>query len=100
MAYKIIWSPEASNTFEEIIEYIGRMFTNKEVERFVKTVNRRLWLLQQIPQSFRTTAKTSYRRKTVIHERTILFYKIRERKSDVELLFFFNTRKNPGKANH
>jgi plasmid stabilization system protein ParE len=99
MAYKIIWSPEAVETFDDIIDYLSRMFTQKEVAKFVGIVNRRLLLLQQIPQSFRATGRTSRRRRTVLHKRAILFYTVRERKSEVELLFFFNTRQNPTKAN-
>jgi len=99
MAYKIIWSPEAVETFDDIIDYLSRMFTQKEVAKFVRIVNRRLLLLQQIPQSFRTTARTSRKRRTVLHKRAILFYTVRERKREVELLFFFNTRQNPTKTN-
>jgi plasmid stabilization system protein ParE len=95
MAYKVTWSPEAVETFDVIVDYLGRMFTQKEVAKFVGITNRRVLLLQQIPHSFRTTARTSKRRKTVLHKRAILFYKIRERKREVELLYFFNTRQNP-----
>jgi plasmid stabilization system protein ParE len=97
MAYKITWSPEALESFDAIVEYINNRFTEKEVKQFVGLVNRRLLLLQKVPQTFRTTARTSMRRKTVIHKRTILFYKIREKIKVVELLSFFDTRQNPGK---
>jgi plasmid stabilization system protein ParE len=97
MAYKITWSPEALESFDAIVEYINNRFTEKEVKQFVGLVNRRLLLLQKIPQTFRTTARTSMRRKTVIHKRTILFYKIREKIKVVELLSFFDTRQNPQK---
>src|SRR6266540_1663957 len=98
MAYKIIWSPEATQTFDSMIDYLKNRFADKVVIQFVRIVNRRLLLLQQLPKTFRTTAKTSKRRKTVIHKRTILFYKIRERKKEIELLSFFDTRQNPRKA--
>jgi plasmid stabilization system protein ParE len=98
MAYKIIWSPEALETFNDIVEYLNKTFTQKEVAKFVGIVNRRLLLLQTLPQTFRSAARTSKRRKTVIHKRTILFYKIREKNKEVELLYFFNTRQNPNKA--
>ena len=99
MAYEIIWSQEAAETLDGIIDYLTRMFTENEVKRFVGIVNRRLLLLQQMPRAFRNTARTSKRRRTVIHKRAILYYKISERKKEVELLFFFNTRQNPSKIN-
>jgi plasmid stabilization system protein ParE len=97
MAYKITWSPEALESFDAIVEYINNRFTEKEAKQFVGLVNRRLLLLQKVPQTFRTTVRTSMRRKTVIHKRTILFYKIREKIKVVELLSFFDTRQNPRK---
>lgn len=93
MAYKIIWSPEAVKTFDEIVNYISKKFTDKEVSSFITTVNRRLLVMAQFPKASRIIS-TSKRRKAVIHKRTILFYKIRERKKHVELLSFFDTRRN------
>ena len=97
MAYKIIWSPEAIETFDAIIEYLDLKFTNKEVAQFVKIVNRRLLLIEKFPYVARTTSRTSKRRRTVIHKRTIIYYKIRERKKMVELLSVFDTRQSPDK---
>jgi plasmid stabilization system protein ParE len=94
MAYKIIWSPEAVKTFDEIVNYIAKNFTDKEVAFFINTVNRRLLVMAQFPKASRTTSRTSRRRKAVIHKLTILFYKIRERKKEIELLSFFDTRRN------
>lgn len=93
MAYKIIWSPEAVKTFDEIVNYIAKKFTDKEVVSFINTVNRRLLAMTQFPKVSRLMSP-SKRRKAVIHKRTILFYKIRERKKEVELLSFFDTRRN------
>ncbi len=94
MAYKIIWSPEAAETFDKIVHYLAKNFTDKEVASFVNTVNRRLLLIRQLPKTARLLTRTSRRRKAVIHKRTILFYKIRERKKEIELLSFFDTRRN------
>ena len=49
--------------------------------------------MTQFPKTSRLISP-SKRRKAVIHKRTILFYKIRERKKEVELLSFFDTRRN------
>ena len=93
MAYKIVWSPEAVKTFDGIVNYIAKNFTDKEVSSFINTVNRRLLVMSRFPKVSRIL-NPSKRRKAVIHKRTILFYKIRERKKEVELLSFFDTRRN------
>ena len=94
MAYKIIWSPEAVKSFDEIVNYIAKNFTEKEVASFINSVNRRLLVMAQFPKVSHTMTRTSRRRKAVIHKLTILFYIIRERKKEVELLSFFDTRRN------
>ena len=92
MAYKIVWSPEAVATFDSIIRFLNYRFTDKEVAHFVKLVNRRLLLIERFPYVARTTSRTSGRRRTVIHKRTIIYFKIRERKKEIELLSVFDTR--------
>lgn len=94
MAYKIIWSPEAVKTFDNIIDYILVNFTNKEVAAFINTVNRRLLVMAEFPKASRKMTSGSRRRKAVINKRTVLFYSIRERKKEVELLAFVDTRQN------
>ncbi len=94
MAYKIVWSPEAIITFEAIVEYISVNFTNKEVASFINTINRRLLAMSFFPKTSRTLSRTSRRRKAVIHKRTVLIYTIKERKKEIELLSFYDTRQN------
>jgi len=94
MAYKITWSPEAVKTFDAIVEYISINFTNKEVAVFINIVNRRLLAMSHFPKTSRKLSRASRRRKAVIHKRTVLIYTIRERKKEIELLSFFDTRQN------
>ncbi len=94
MAYKITWSPEAIKTFDAIVHYISTNFTNKEVAVFISSVNRRLLAMAHFPKTSRKLSHGSMRRKAVIHKRTVLIYTIRERKKEIELLSFFDTRQN------
>jgi plasmid stabilization system protein ParE len=97
MAYQIIWSPEAEESFDSIVHYIQTSFTEREVAHFIQTVNKRLLLMKRFPKTGHKTAKTSQRRKTVLHKRTILYYRILERKKEIRLLTFFDTRTDPRK---
>ena len=98
MAYKIVWSPEAVDTFDSIIGFLSYRFTEKETAHFVNLVSRRLLLIEKFPYVARTTSPTSKRRRTVIHKRTIIYFKIRERKREIELLSIFDTRQSPGNS--
>lgn len=35
MAFKIIWSPQAEEDFDRVIEYLSEKWTEKEIEVFV-----------------------------------------------------------------
>jgi plasmid stabilization system protein ParE len=98
MAYQIIWSPEAERSFDSIVNYLQTNFTEKEVANFIRTVNRRLLLMKQFPKTGNKLSKTSQRRKAVLHKRAILYYRILERKKEVRLLTFFDTRQDPKKG--
>jgi plasmid stabilization system protein ParE len=89
MAYKIIWSPEAVFTFNNIVNYLTESFSDKEVTSFIQTVNRRLLILQQFPKISRPAGMHSRRRKAAIHKRTNLFYKISQKRKEVILPSFF-----------
>jgi plasmid stabilization system protein ParE len=91
MAFKVMWSPVAVQTFDEIVEYTKTNWTDKEVQELVRTVNRKVLLLSQFPFLFPSTSSGQQRRKTLIHKRIILIYKVRKRKKEIELLRFWNT---------
>lgn len=99
MAYQVIWSLEAMNSFDSIVEYLKISFSEKEVSRFVKLVNRRLLLMEKFPKAGKKVTKAFQRRKIVLHKRTTLYYRVFERNKEVRLLVFFDTRQNPRKLN-
>lgn len=39
MAKVIIWTPEAENTFETIIEFLNRNWTENEIEKFINATD-------------------------------------------------------------
>ena len=95
MAYEIVWTPEAYDTFDEIIGYLKNNWSEKVVSEFVNKTNRKLLMLSQHPQMYPLISKTGRRRKAVIHKRVLVYYKSNQRRKEVELLFFWNTYQNP-----
>ena len=57
MAYKIIWSPEAIQTFEKIIEYLDEHWTSREITKFIEHTEQVIVYLQQNPYLFRGSEK-------------------------------------------
>ena len=99
MAYKIIWSPEAEDTFDCILEYLEKNWTRKEIIKFIKETERTIEFLKQNPYLFRASEKENIH-EVLISKQNLLLYQVSSKDRKVELLGFWVTKKNPkGKLN-
>lgn len=96
MAYKIIWSPEAINLFDKIILYLSENWSSKEVGNFIADVEHTISLLEKNPFLFRGSSKENVH-EALITKHNLLLYQINEDDHNVELLSFWDNRKNPKK---
>lgn len=94
MAYEIVWSPKAERKFENIISWLQKNWTDREISNFVVRVNEVLDTISINPVLYRKAGKGK-RREAVINKQVILLYS--RKKDKVELLTFFDTRQNPNK---
>jgi plasmid stabilization system protein ParE len=96
MAYKIIWSPLAIQSFENILDYLNKEWTEKEKGSFVVQVAHTISLIEKNPFLFRGSEKDAIR-EAIITKHNLLLYQINFISSHVELLLFWDTRQNPRK---
>lgn len=94
MAYKVIWSPEAILTFDNIIEYLHENWTSKEVVRFIERTEDVIFLLEQNPYLFRGSDKENIH-EALVTKQNLLLFQIIESHKQVELISFWDTRQNP-----
>ena len=94
MSFVIEWSPTAKQTFLEIVEHIEQNWTKKESVSFIEKTERVLRTIGQFPRSFPYSIEGDVY-KCVIAPQTSLFYRYRNDK--VELLFFWDNRKDPSR---
>lgn len=94
MAFKIIWSPEAEKTFNEIIVYLEKNWTEKEIKKLLKETEKIISILQQNPFLFRGSQKQNVY-EVLISKQNLLLYQISKNKKSVELLSFWDTRQKP-----
>lgn len=94
MAFKIIWSPEAEKTFEEIIHYLEINWSEKEIKKLITSTEKTIFLLQQNPFLFRGSEKENIY-EALIGKQNLLLYQIIENSKKVELLSFWDARQNP-----
>lgn len=90
---EIIWSQKADETFDAILNSIEEKFTTKEVDNFVLQTYEVIDGIQEFPKLYPVSKKLRKVRKAVIHPHSILYYRIG--KKEIQLLFFWDNRKNP-----
>lgn len=94
MVYKVIWSPEAEKTFEDVISYLEVNWSKKEIRNFILKTESIISILTINPYLFRGSDKVSIY-EVLIGKQNLLLYQINESKKRVELLNFWDTRQNP-----
>lgn len=95
MALEILWTTRAINGFEEIIEYIETHFTEREVGNFVKQSNDFFELLSQYPEMLERTGRQTNVFRGPLNKHTILTYRLKPRKGQIELINIRAARRKP-----
>ena len=93
--YKIIWSDEALKGLKGIIEYLEEHWTEKEITKFARLLDKQLNIIQENPEIFPKSNRTKLIRKSVLTKQTSIYYKIKEDK--IFILTLFDNRQSPNK---
>jgi plasmid stabilization system protein ParE len=98
MVYKVSWTLKALESYISNIRYLETKWTEREVKKFITTVEKKIKNLSSQPGigSARNKKQRNIRH-TVIHKRVSLIYRYKPVKKEVELLRFWNTYQNPKK---
>ena len=92
--YKILWTEHALSELSEVYEYLEFNFTNRELNRLSIAVENTIKLILKDPKLFPFLESKSIRRVVVLKYNT-LYYRING--NVIEIISFFNNRKNPKK---
>jgi plasmid stabilization system protein ParE len=87
MDYKIFWTNEAINNLEEILDYLIKNWSQREVDNFKKTMAKQIQLIQRFPQMFPVSDYNQKLRKAVLSKQTTLFYEVKD--NIIYLVFLF-----------
>ncbi|MDP1727310.1 MAG: type II toxin-antitoxin system RelE/ParE family toxin [Bacteroidota bacterium] len=94
MAVKIFWTEEAISSYDKVIDYLEENWTEKEIAHFTENVANVLALLSEGNVQFRSSIKKNYH-EALINKQNLLIYRIKP--DQIELIMFWDTRKNPKK---
>jgi len=92
ISYEIIWSPNATLTYYQILQYLDKNWTSKEVNAFVVRTEEAIAHICDNPLLFPYSIKNNIHR-CVIVKQVSLFYQIND--DLIELLIFWDNRRNP-----
>ncbi|MDB5004546.1 MAG: hypothetical protein JWQ34_2771 [Mucilaginibacter sp.] len=95
MAYEIVWTKRAAAGYENIIYYLETNWSDKEVSRFVVETNKFFENLILHPELLRKSAKHKDLHRGPINPLTILTYRIKPRKKQIELINIRSARQKP-----
>lgn len=89
---KIIWSPEAIDDFESIIDYLIKEWSENSAEKFSNSVYDKINLIKKKPEIFESLVYKDVR-KAPITKHVSLFYKILN--NELVILRLWNNAQNP-----
>jgi len=95
--YKVVWSDNSLSELKEIVGYIETNWTNKEISRFFKKLERTIKQISINPLMFPKTEKRESVRRCVLSKQLTLYYQV-----DTNYLYIislFDNRRNPNKKN-
>jgi len=88
---------KAEESFSSIIDYLSNNWSQREVENFVQKIYKVIDYIRQNPYMYVVSTKRKDVRRALVGKLTSLLYIVRERKQEIELVLFWNNRKNPKK---
>jgi len=94
MALEIVWTKRAENGYTKIIEYLEINFTEKEIRKFVRQSQEFFELLSEYPEMLESSKKQKYVRRGPINKYTILTYRIKPLKKQIELINIRSSKQN------
>ena len=93
----VIWSAKAKITYFNVLDYLNKNWSRKEMIRFHHRTETILNVIKKNPGIFPYTVKQREIRKAHIDKNNSLFYHVDKQSQRITLLTFFDNRQNPAK---
>ena len=97
---KVRWSNRANTDFNNILEFLFKNWSIKEVENFINKTDEVILKIQHNPELFIKSAKRPNVHKGFVTKQISLFYKVNRKKQEITLLSFWDNRQNPKKLHY
>ena len=95
MALEIVWTTRATIGYGKIVEYLETNFTEREVRNFIRHSHEFFQLLTQYPEMLERTERQKNVFRGPLNKHTILTYRLKPQKGQIELINIRPARKKP-----
>jgi len=97
---KIIWTLRALKTYFKVSDYLQEAWGDTIVRNFALEVEKVIGEIQVHPKMFEASKRYENVRKGFVTEHNTLFYRIKPRKKEIELLIFWDNRQDDKKRQY
>ena len=97
---EIRWTPNARIGYFQIIEFLETTWTIKEIQTFILLVEKAFNQIKENPYMFEASGKKKNIRKGFITLHISLYYRIKPKKKEIELLAFWDNRQDNSKLTY
>lgn len=91
---KITWTPEAKESYNELIENLNIYWTDKEITKFINQTEHTILLIQSNPYMFKVLEQNRNIRKGFVNKLVSMYYRINTQKQTILIVLFLNNRQN------
>lgn len=95
MALTIVWTKRAIQGYDKIVQYLETNWTEREVRKFIQEGDEFFLLLSQYPDLLQKTATYKNLYRGPMNSLTIITYRVKPRKQQIELINIRSARQKP-----
>ena len=92
---EIVWSAKAKITFYNVLDYLEKNWTKKEILQFYQKTQLVLNVIKRNPGIFPVSQKHKEIRRAFVDKNNSFFYLVDSYNQRIYLLTFFDNRQNP-----
>jgi len=95
MNYKVFWTKEAEDTFNQNILFLGYQWGETVIENFINKTDSAIKTIKENPLLFPVINKKKAIHKCLVVKQVSLYYVVKENR--IDLITFWNNYQNPQK---
>jgi plasmid stabilization system protein ParE len=95
MALKVVWTPQAIQGMEEVLDYLEKEWSAKEIVQFEKNLTKFVSRISNYPKIYPTSGKNPELRKGLVDKHNYMVYRINTNKRMLEIIHFRGIKQRP-----